>query len=123
MNLSDERAVGREDVDAVVAFSGPSGSRPGGAVGIATNAIGGAGGHVGKQAAILEPPTIDDIVNANGMRVTGMARGAGIHDVELFFVGGEADAVGLIHVAGDDGGLARLGVEAVTNGCQLPWAI
>jgi len=50
MNFADERAVGREDVDAIGAFAGPSCGGPDVAVGIATNAIGGAGRHVGKQA-------------------------------------------------------------------------
>jgi len=40
MNFADERAIGREDVDTIEAFAGPSGSGPDVAVGIATNAIG-----------------------------------------------------------------------------------
>src|SRR5260370_25843655 len=119
MNLADERAVWSEDVHAVEAFTGPSGGGPNVAIGIATDAIGGAGRHVGKQAAILEPYAIDDVVDSNGMGVAGMARGAGIHDAELFFVEREANAVGLIHIAGDDGGFARFRIEAVHDGRQL----
>jgi len=72
-----------------------------------------------NKRAILEPHAINDVVDANGMRVAGMARGPGIHDVELLFVGREANTVGLIHVAGDDGGFARFGVKAVNDGGQL----
>src|SRR6266487_1165639 len=53
------------------------------------------------------------------MRVAGMAGSAGIDDVEFFFVGREANTVGLIHVAGNDGGLARFRVEPVNDGGQL----
>src|SRR5258708_6765015 len=48
-----------------------------------------------------------------------MARSAGIDDVELLFVGREANTVGLIHVAGDDGGFARFRVETINDGGQL----
>ena len=48
-----------------------------------------------------------------------MARHSRIHDVQFFLVGRKANAVRLIHVAGNDGRLARLRVEAVNVGGQL----
>ena len=119
MDFADESGVRREDVDAVVFFGAPAGGGPDVAVHIAADAVGGAGGHVHEEATILEVRAVHDVVDANGVHIGGALGSAGVHDVEFFFVGREANAVGLVHVGGDDGDFARLGIEAVDDGGEF----
>ena len=119
MNLAEEGGVGGEDVDAIEFFRAPAGGGPDVAVHIAADTVRGAGGHVHEEAAVLEMRAVHDVVDSDGMRVGGMLGSASVHDVELFFVGGKADAVGLVHVGGDDGDFASFGVEAVDDGGKL----
>src|SRR5208282_360820 len=116
MDFADEFAVGRKDVHSIVVFISPPGGRPEVSVHIAANAIRVAGRHIHKHAAILEVRAIDDIIDADLVRVVGMFGDTGIDDVEKFFVGRKADAVGLVHVGGNDSDVACFGIEAVDNG-------
>jgi len=116
MNFADEFAVGREDVHAVVMFVSPSGGGPHVAIDIATNAIRIPRRHIDKHAAVFEVRAVDNIVDADLVRVVGMFWSAGIDDVEKLFVRRKTKAVGLVHVGGDDGDFARFGIETIDDG-------
>src|SRR5208283_1238011 len=75
--------------------------------------------HIDKHATALEASAIFDIVNANRMRIAGMFWGTGVDDVEFFLVGRETNAIGLIHVGGNNSDLACVGIEPVDIGGQF----
>ena len=67
---------------------------------------------LGKDTPVGELLTIDDIVGKDVMPAIGIVREGGVAYVENAFVEVEAEAVGLVTVAGDGGQFAALGVEA-----------
>jgi hypothetical protein len=119
MNFAEQGAVGREDVHAVEGLAGPPRSGPDVAIHIAANTIGYAGRHIGKDPAIFQAHAIFDIVDANGMRLAGVWRFAGVDDVHFSFVGRKTDTVGLDHVTDNDRGLTGFRVDAVNVGGQF----
>ena len=50
------------------------------------------------------------------MRIAGAFGSLRIHDVEFFLVGRETEAVGLIHLAGNDRRVMRLWIQPVNIG-------
>src|SRR6516225_6914262 len=53
------------------------------------------------------------------MGIAGVFWSTGVNNVEFLLVRREAEAVGLIHIVGNDGGLAGVRVKAVDIGWQF----
>ena len=97
----------------VVAFPTPSRGGPYIAVHVTTDAVGGTRRHVHKHAPLLQSFAIHNVINPNRTWVAGMFRRTAVHDVKQLLVGREAQAVGLIEIAGNNCRDARLWVEPV----------
>ena len=118
VNFANEVAVGRENFDAVIFGIAPARAAPQVAVHVAANAIGESGRHVGEDATVFEA-AICHIKSANMRGAAQSMRGAGIGDVENFFVGRETQAVGTHKIVGNDGGISGIGIEAIDVGGQF----
>jgi hypothetical protein len=110
-DLAEERAVGREDVDAVITVTAAARRRPQVAVLVAPDAVRGPGLHVGEHATV--PGTaVEDVVHVDA---PGLAR---VDDVEAAAVRREAQAVGTVEVA-EHPLQDAAGVDPVDRGRQL----
>src|SRR5713226_3416648 len=114
-DAADRRPGGREDHHPVEALLAHAPAGPEIAVDIAAEAVGGARTGIDEDAALGELPAVgDDVVDADEPR-----HGAGFDDVHLLLVRREAEAVGPVDVAGDDGRAPGLAVDPVDVGRQL----
>ena len=118
MDFADEVSIGGKDFDAVVFGIAPARAGPEVAVGVTTNAVGKPGGHLGKDASVFEGAIVY-VKDANVCWTAQAVGCAGVGNIEDFFIGGKAEAVGAYKVVGYDGGVSGAGVEAVDVGRQF----
>src|ERR1700733_9883351 len=115
-NLTDPFAVGRKNLDAVIAIADPSGADPDVALGIDPHAVREAGfaveRHIDQRARVRQLVAVEVVLpdDVLGLRVV---RDTGVADIDLLVVVAEGDAIRLERVFGDFGYLAGLAVEPV----------
>ena len=134
-DLADARAVGGEDVDAVVAVADPAGAaqmlpsmsqrmpsaKPATLLAVRVCIFIEANSRPLREL----PAVVDDVPDLDVLRRVGVVRGAGVGDVELLVVGREAEAVRLEDLVAVDQlvDLAGLGVDAVDGFLELQLAL
>src|SRR5277367_363324 len=111
MNLANNLAVGRKHTYSVEIVWTPPCRGPHVSVHIAAYSVGTSRRHIHKHAAILQTHTINNVIDANLVRVGWMLWNARIDDVKKFFVRRKTETVRFIQVADNDGDLVCFRVE------------
>src|ERR1700722_11468398 len=115
-NLTDQLAVRRENLDAVIVIANPSRTDPDIALGIDPHAVRKAGfavqRHVDQRARVRQLVAVEIVLPDDVLRLR-VVGDAGVADINLLVVVAESDAIRLEGIFGDFGHLAGLAVEPV----------